>query len=338
MQKLMKTPLVLFVVACASLAGLFPILHAQTSTPAVRGRVVNGTTNQPVANIQVDYIQLQQGMTPAATVATDPQGRFRFPEEEFSGGPGLLRVEYQGATYTHAVSPPPSRLEEIELRVFEASREPGLVTASEHFIFLNPVGDALWIVEQVVLVNRSVPPRTYVNPEGTYPFTLPAAPREGVQVSVEGSSHMPINQTPIPRQQANSFAISYPIRPGETQVRLEYALPYTSPYDFSKALDQQAERTDIVTPGQGVQIEGETLSALGTDPTTGFIGYQVTPVGSQVRLRVSGQSPPRTASAGSAEESGSLAPIPDPASQVRWWILALAGLVMFGGFLYHYKR
>ncbi|MBI4464557.1 MAG: carboxypeptidase regulatory-like domain-containing protein, partial [Acidobacteria bacterium] len=112
-------------------------LCAQTSQP-LQGRVLNGTTNRPVPNVQVEYIRAEQGMVPAGTATTDSQGRFRFNNAEVAAGPALLRVEYQGATYTQVLPPPTSRPPEMEIQVFDTSGQPGMVTVQEHIIFLEP--------------------------------------------------------------------------------------------------------------------------------------------------------------------------------------------------------
>lgn len=328
----------------ALLAGLllgFGALRAQTPASAIQGRVLNGTTHRPVPNVKVEYVALQQGMVPVATAVTDREGRFRLEDAKASrDSPALLRVEYQGATYSKPLVDQQSRSDSVDIQVFDTSQQPSLVSVKEQAIFLHPAGETLLVLEQVLLENRSNPPRTYVNPQGTYAFTLPGRPREGVRVSVEGPAGMPINQTPVPGKKENSFAIAYAIRPGETQVRLEYSLDYQSPFDFAKPLDQPAEQTHVVTPGKDVQVTGETLVAMGTDRSTGFTGYQVTPIGNVVRLQVSGQAPERSSveRAEAAGESGGLVTIPDPVSRRRWLILALTGLVMLGGFVYHYTR
>jgi len=325
-------------VAVAGFGMSLAALAAQTA-PNLPGRVLNGTTKQPVAHVVVEFVLLQQGMASAGTATTDTQGKFRFDGPEFAGRPALLRVDYQGATYSHVLQPLPDPQPEVEIPVYDADRQPGLVTATEHIIFLQPTGDTLWVVEEVLLENRSSPPKTYVNTEGTFRFLVPEQVREGVKVFVEGPGGMPLNQPPIPKDKPGSFAISYPLRPGQTQVHLEYALNYQSPFAFSKSLEVAAERTHIVTPGQGVQVQGETLVSEGTEPTTGFLAYRITPVSNQLRLQISGQAVmPDSAAGDAAAAPGGLVPILDPVSQRRTWILVLLGMVLLGGLVYHYTR
>src|SRR5579885_2018577 len=196
--------------------------RAQNPAGAIQGRVVNGTTGKPVAKAQVNYVLMAQGMKPAASQVTDNDGRFRIDNPPSSGGgPALLRVEYEGATYSHPVLPGQSA-GDVEIQVFDASKQPGIVSVKEHAIFVHPSGNTLLVLEQVILGNESSPPKTYVNEKGTYPFTLLAKALEGVQVTVEGPGGMPISQPAEPRDSANSYEINYAIRPGETQVRLEY--------------------------------------------------------------------------------------------------------------------
>lgn len=319
---------------------LWGSLHAQTPAGFIQGRVVNGTTSRPVASGKVELILLQQGMIPMGTASTDREGRFRFENVERPGdAPAMLRIEYQGATYSQPLLPQQSA-DDVEIRVYEASPEPGLVSVQEQAIFLHPSGDTLVVLEHLLFENRSQPPKTYVSPQGTYPFTLPGTPRDGVQVSVTGPAGMPVSQTATPGKQPNSFSIAYPFRPGETQVRLEYTLDYQPPFEFSKPLDLPAERTYVVTPGEEVQVSGENLVSEGAEPSTGYIGYRVTPAGNVIRLQVSGQAPVRSAqtNAESAGESGGLVTIPDPLNRWRWVILGAAALVMLAGFVYHCRH
>ena len=326
----------------------FGMLHAQAPAQPIQGRVLNGTTNRPVPKAQVNYVLMAQGVAPVATQVTDAEGRFRFENPPASGSsPVLLRVEYQGATYSRPVLPQQSGSGEMEIQVFEAGRQPGMVSVKDHVIFFHPSGGTLLVLEQVVMENLSQPPKTYVNPKGTYPFTLPGAPREGVRVSVDGPGGMPISQTPIPGEAKNSFAVGYPIRPGETQIRLEYAYDYKSPFEFAKQLNLPPKQIYVVIPGKEVQLKVDGLVATGTDPSTGFTGYQVTPQGNLVRVQISGEVAAKAGGEGGGaagggeeaeEESASLAPITNPANNRRWLILSAAGLALLVGLIYHYRR
>jgi hypothetical protein len=230
----------------------------------------------------------------------------------------------------------------VQIQVFDAEHDPKTVAVKEHAIFIHPSANNLLVLEQILLENRSNPPKTFVNENGTFPFSVAGEPREDVQVNVQGPGGMPIGQKPTPKKAKGSFSIAYPIRPGETQVRLEYSLEYKQPFEFSKTLDLPAEQLHVVTPGAQVQLTGEGLTSLGADPSTGFVGYKVEPKGNRLNLQISGDVPMKAtgeAAGGEGEgESAALVPIPDPVSERRWLILSIVGGVMLAGFVYHYTR
>jgi hypothetical protein len=340
MSKRVYFPVCARVLGAMGLVALAALLAGQApaQTTALQGRVRNGTSNGPVAGAQVQYVQLQEGMTPVASTVSDAQGNFRF-ENLAAAGPALLRVEYQGATYSQPVLPQQAA-GGTEVVVYDATSDRAAVTIVEHVMYLHPEGGQLGVIEQLLINNESTPPRAYVNPKGTYLFSLPGTPQGGVQASIEGTAGMPIPQTPEPRGDANSFAITYPLRPGESTIRLEYSLDYSDPLELTKVLDQPARNMFLITPGQGVQLSGENLESAGNEPTTGFAAYRASPADNQLRLIISGQaqpSEPGTEGAGIGE-AGSLEPIPDAVSKHRWIVLSAFGMVMLAGFYYLYTR
>jgi hypothetical protein len=148
---------------------------------------------------------------------------------------------------------------------------------------------------------------------------------------------MPIPQTPIAGGQPGHLAITYPIKPGESHVRLQYTLDYQQPFLFSKPLDQVAEQTHVVTPGEGVQLTGAALESLGKEPTTGFLAYRVRSGSSKAEFQVAGEVVASAAEMAS-DSSGTFIHIPDPATRRVWIILSGLGLVMLGGYWFLYAR
>jgi hypothetical protein len=326
----------------ATLAAWILVRSAPARAESLDGRVRNGTTNQPAAGVEVQLIQLQQGMTPVASATTNAQGLFHFDGvEQYTSSPVLLQAVYQQATYSQPLLSPKTMASGIEMMVYDATHDKSVVSVGEHAIFLRPSNGELAVIEQISIANKSTPPRTYVNQDGTYLFSLPGKPHGELQASIEGAAGMPIPQVPAARGKPNSFAITYPIRPGESQIRLEYSLDYQSPLHWIKRLDQPGQQTHIVTPGEGVQISGEDVTAVGKEPTTGFLAYQVAPGVQSVDLQISGYAPETQAESQTAEPAdsgGGLIEIPDPATERKWMILSGLGLIMLAGFAYLSRR
>ena len=325
---------------CAFLFLILP-LSLKAQAPPVEGKVINDTTQRPVSGAVVQYVVPQQGMLPVTEATTDAEGRYRFENASAPVvGPALIRVEFKGATYTTPIMPGQLPAASLDVHVFDASSNASSISIAEHAIFLHPSGNSLSVMEQIVIQNNSNPPQTFVNPQGTYRFSLPGASRESLSATIQGALGMPLPQAPVAQQNENSFAIVYAMKPGATELRLEYQIDYQSPFDFVKLLDVFPEKAHIITPGTAVEITGEKLVALGADSLSGYIGYEITPVDSAIRLQVSGDAP-LDASGGtiaSAQEAGALVPIPDPINSNRVLYLSLLGLVMTVGFIYLYTR
>ena len=334
------------------------VLHAQApnagTTPGMlKGRAVNGTTGQPVANVSVEYVQLSQGMVPVEIVRTDAAGNFQFSKVPVPGNtpgpPGLLRIEHQGATYSQPVmgggqagqpGMPPGMAtgDNVTVTIYDSSSDRDLFVVHEHAIFVRPSGSTMTVLEQVFIENTSAPPRAYVNANGTFRFTLPAKPRGEVSVSLQGAAGMPLPQTPRPDATVpNTYTIDYPIRPGESIIRVNYQLDYQQPYDFSKPLDRLPEQVHVVTPGDNVKIESENMIPAGKDDASGFSAYLLQPVGNVVNFRVSGEAPPDQVSA-TQDQEGGLTPIPNPLHEYRWPLFGGLGAVLLAGFVYLYKK
>jgi hypothetical protein len=195
------------------------------------------------------------------------------------------------------------------------------------------------VLEQVFIENSSTPPRAYVNPQGTFRFTLPAKPTGELTVSLQGTAGMPIPQTakPVPGVE-NSYTIDYPIRPGESMIRIQYAIDYQDPYDFVKPLDRLPEEVHVVTPGDMVKVNAEDMIPAGKDDQSGFTAFKLGVAGNKVNFRVSGEAPPEQVSANPDEGGGSLTTIPNPLHDQRWYVLAGLGLVLAAGMAFLYKK
>jgi hypothetical protein len=315
---------------------------AQTPAPSagIQGTVVNGSNQKPVANADVHLVFMMKGTTPVESKKTDASGRFRLDTAPPGGGaPALIRVDYQGATYSQPLMPGQSS-SDVKVEVFEASHDKSIITEKDHAIYFHPSGDTLMILEQVWLENQSSPPKALVNEQGTYTFRIPSKAKQDVRVTVIGPGGMPIGQPVTPGKSDNSFSINYALRPGETQIRLEYGLDYKDPYSYSKVFDFPPSQLQLVTPGKGVTLSGDGITSLGTDPDTGFMGFKAAMKGNQLKVSVSGDmpQPAATAMGGEGDESTSLTPIPDQVSVNRWMLLTGFGIVLLAGFIYHFRR
>src|SRR5579863_6875406 len=79
----------------AVLCSLLPAVVAQAAT--ITGTVTDKTTNKPAGGDKVELVDVQAGMSVAATATTDGSGHYSLNKP--GAGPYLVRVTHQGGSY-----------------------------------------------------------------------------------------------------------------------------------------------------------------------------------------------------------------------------------------------
>ena len=278
------------VVCCASL-----IVSAGT----LQGTVRNGTTGQAAAGVDVILIQLQGGMQPVGNTKTDAQGHFEFTHPQIGAGPMLVRAVYRGVNY-HEPVPPGKSIADIQ--VFEPTDKAGTFAIAARAVILQPNASDLLVGEEYSIENKTQPPVAYFHQNGSFVFALPDG-AELSQVSAAGASGMPVVQGTIDKGKGLE-AIDFPFRPGESNVRVSYKVPYagnetklriSSPYPVT--------RLAVFAP-PGVTVTGEGFSPAGQEQ--GFNAYMREAVAANTPLivKVSGTAPMQSSSQGGGAAGG----------------------------------
>jgi len=278
------------VVCCASL-----IVSAGT----LQGTVRNGTTGQAAAGVDVILIQLQGGMQPVGNTKTDAQGHFEFTHAQIGASPMLVRAVYRGVNY-HEPVPPGKSIADIQ--VFEPTDKAGTFAIAARAVILQPNASDLLVGEEYSIENKTQPPVAYFHQNGSFVFALPDG-AELSQVSAAGASGMPVVQGTIDKGKGLE-AIDFPFRPGESNVRVSYKVPYagnetklriSSPYPVT--------RLAVFAP-PGVTVTGEGFSPAGQEQ--GFNAYMREAVAANTPLivKVSGTAPMQSSSQGGGAAGG----------------------------------
>lgn len=153
--------LIAFAVAAAGLFSLAPAHAAEIGT--IRGRVVNGATNEPQPGARVT---LQGGNRDGSDLirrvaTTDAGGRFSFDGLETGAARVyVVDVRFEGGLFAgRAVglpsdtSKPPTI--DTEIRVWETTTDPTVIGISRDDIFLLPSDGGLSVIESLSIVNSS---------------------------------------------------------------------------------------------------------------------------------------------------------------------------------------
>jgi hypothetical protein len=305
-----------------ALAAIAPVVHAGT----VRGTVTNATTGKPGAGVEVVLIQLQGGMTPVANTKSDASGQFSFDNPGIGAQPMLVRAIYKGVNFHQPLPPGKSS---VSVDVFEPTSDAKTISVPSRVIIFQPNGSSLIVGEEYGVKNDSTPPQAYFRTDGNFDVMLPEM-AELKQIAASGPSGMPVVQAPIDKGK-NRYAIAFAFRPGESDVRLSYQLPYPGNAATVKIPTVYGGGRLLLVAPPSVKLTGDGLQMAGQEQ--GMIIYERASVaaGTLVSVTLSGTAPPPTAPSADSggapgraenvqggETAGTIQSIPGRLDALKW--------------------
>ena len=336
MQRLSLTLFVIVLIFAGSFAA-----PAET----LRGRVTNGTTNKRSAGDEVLLKRMGNGMEDAGKTTTNARGEFSFEVVTPSQIPYLIWVKHQNVMYTHVVQPGSGV---ADITVFDAAADVEGIKIAEHMMVMESDATTLKVDEIFTVENSSLPPRTKSG-QRAFEVYIPdgGTVQEATAQLAEG---MPLKAGLAPTGEKNQFAFAYPIRPGKTQFRMAYTLPYNGSFQFDPKIQYGIDHLLVVvpdsitltpaagavyTPTSDPQIKNVNMFiASGVTPQQ-QLGFAIKGSGMLPRQEASGQAS-QTQGADNRPGGGLGVPNerPDPLSSVRWPFLAVLGLFLAGAAFY----
>lgn len=327
------------------------LLSAGALAADITGTVTDGTTGKPAAGVEVTLLKLSGGMEEAGSARTDAQGRYALKSDD-AQTPHMVRVVYQGVNYMQPV-PPGGASGDVTIYDASAKRFDGIKVVA-HVMRFQAQGNEIQVAELYALQNTSSPPRTWMG-DRTFALYLP----KGAQIDsadASGPGGMPIRADVSPVGAPNQYAFSFPIRPGENKLQLNYRLPYPGQMRFDpKTLDPTQHlvvmlpKSMTFAPGDGAQFQPLTEE----QNATVMVASNVVP-GQLLPFTISGtgliqqeqaQAAPAGGGAMQAQPDdrpggglGRPEDTPDPLSQYRGLILIALGVALLLGGVYVVKR
>src|SRR5262249_12541366 len=122
-----------------------------------------------------------------------------------------------------------------------------------------------------------------------------------------GPSGLPVTSPPAPTGFKNHYAFTFPVRPGRTEFRVTYKLPYTGTRDFTATPDLPLDEFGVMLPkGMRFTSTGESfVPATEESGMTVFVAKSISP-GQQLKFTLAGEgTEPREAQGGAAPAPGS---------------------------------
>jgi len=318
----------------AALSLAFP-----ASAGTLTGTVRNGTTGKPVPHQSVVLLSPMAGMQEITAVNTDSQGRFQFNAPEIGQQPLLIRVPYEKVNYHQAATPASNT---VDVTVYEATAPAGAVHVTTRTIIFQPNGPRLLVGEEFVVSNNTNPPATYANVKGTFQFAVPDGAQLG-QVNVTAPGGLPTQQGTIDVAK-NRFAIDYALKPGDTNIRVAYDLPYEGDRASVSPVSVEPVARVMIAAPVGVQISSDGFSPAGTEQGFTLLTRDNVAAGASLSVSLVGAArladqPPSAAGGqqggGAAAPAGENVQVLSPRlSSFQWIILGGMGLFFLAGFFF----
>jgi hypothetical protein len=315
--------------------------HAGT----LSGTVINRTTGKPTPNVDLTLLSPTQGMRDLGSAKSDAQGRFTVTSDAIGMAPVLVRATFHDVSFNTFA--PPGR-PEVEVEIYDISKDPKTITVASHIVIFQPQGDKLIGAEEYEVQNASQPPSAYFRTEGNFDFAIPENATIG-QVTTTATMGMSVNQASIEKGKGR-FAIAYPFRPGQTNVRLSYELPYPNNSATLKLPATYAGAKLLVVVPPGITVTGDGLVSAGQEqgmmvythdplPTKGILSVSLSGVGSPAASDAGGQgqgSPPQE---GNSRTGPEVSAAPSRLDDFKWYLFAgLAALFAMGAILLTRKQ
>ena len=326
------------------------LLSAQPRGGVLRGSIVNGTTGGPGSGKKVTLFKLSSRMEPIKT-AENVSGTFVLENIEIAGGvPYLLQVTFGGVNYNQRVSFGRGYEANASITVYDATDEWEDITITTARYLLRRENDRLRVDKLFVVENKTSPPRTLFDPEGTFRFTLPADVVELRSVSATSSSGMPVPQPASPAPDGLGFFTRTAFKPGSTDFTVSYDVEYseTEGHEFrDTAFFPLAEAMILVAPAD-IEVDAEGWENKGTDPDGRFLVLyrENFAAGMPLEVNLSGGSerapdliPSSSAGdggtgSGETQSSGErITVLPDSTSAQKWLIVTLMAAALAYGLL-----
>jgi hypothetical protein len=317
------------------------VAHAGT----LSGTVINRTTGKPTPNVDLTLLSPTQGMRDLGSAKSDAQGRFTVTNDAIGTAPVLVRATYHDVSFNTFA--PPGR-PEVEVEIYDISKDPKTINVASHIIIFQPQGDKLVGAEEYEIQNSSNPPAAYFRTEGNFDFAVPENATLG-QVTTTAAMGMSVNQASIDHGKGR-YAIAFAFRPGQTNVRLSYELAYPNSAASVKLPATYPGVKMLVVAPPGVTLTGDGLNAAGQEqgmmvythdplPAKGILSVSLSGQGSPAESDSGGQSQGGAAQEGNSRTGPEVIAAPSRLDDFKWYLFAgLAALFAMGAILLTRKQ
>ncbi len=298
----------------------------------ISGQVLNGTTGSPVANQTLQLLMPRGGMQQVATALTDSSGHFTIAASDLATDSFyLLQAAYQDVNYHAPVKFDEQGEAQVALTVYEATRTAPPLRIDSARIVLRAEGDKVHVQEMFAIRNSADPPRSYVNPDGTFLFHL-AKSTANPTAAVAGLMNMPLPEPVNPGKGPGDFSIQYALKPGRTVVMVAYDSDYAAnKLELADSVAYPIDSLELLVSPPNLSVDSSLFKAAGADAESGsqkYLAENIAPH-AQPAASVSGEASAGEAPASQADAE--VKTVPNSMTRLGGPLLACFLLVLLWG-------
>ena len=329
-----------FLVACFCLLNSGSTLFG--SDGKISGRVMNGTTQSPVANQKIQLVKPSGGMQQVAVVATDSAGKFELVASDYASAPFyLLQADYQGVNYNAPVKFDDRGQAKVDITVFDATRTAPPLRIKSSRIILHAEGGKVHVQEMFAILNTSNPPHSYANPDGTFLFHLGKTTSDP-SAAVAGIMNMPLPQPVNPGKGEGNFNTQYALKPGLTVLMIAYDSDYgANKLDFVDSVAYPIDSVELQVSPPSLTLASKLFKPAGVDAESGsqkYVAENVSP-DAPLAASLSGEAPageaaqsmPAAGGVPSGQADAEVKTLPNSMTRMGGLLLACFLLVLLWG-------
>ena len=287
--------------------GILAAAAALQAQVTISGEITNGTTRKPMAHLALQLISPRGGMQTAAETRTNSVGRYRFSGSSIQkSGFYLVQAVYQGVDYHGPVQFAGKGAATVNITVYEATHQAQALSVDRARVLAQAEGDKIHVEEMFAVSNSSEPPRSYVNPAGTFAFHVTGA------TATPGAAAMGLLNMTLPQQvtagkNPGDYSIDYALRPGLNVLMVAYQADYSSgQFTLGDHIDLPIGHLGLYVLPSGLSVQSNVFQANGQDDQSGAAKYVADNLaaGAPFAANLSGEAP----SAASGESEVKLVP------------------------------
>jgi len=281
-------PSKLLTLAVASMWLLASWSHIIAAGAEISGQITNGTTGSQVANQTLQLLMPRGGMQQVATAVTDASGHFAIASADIAADSFyLLQATYQDVNYHAPVKFDDRGQAHVDITVYEATHNAPTLGIKSARIVVRADGSKVHVQEMFAIQNSSSPPRSYVNPDGTFLIHLSKTAGEPTG-SVAGLMNMTLPQPVNPGKEPGDYYIQYPLKPGLTVMMVTYDADYSSyKLDLADSVAYPIDNADLLVLPPNLAVDSALFKFAGSDADTGAQRYVASNLPAQARFGAS---------------------------------------------------